>query len=95
MSPESGEKLILGQLRSMGYHITRSCVREALRSVDPISTALRWQGDVTARRPYSVAGRNSLWHIGQLHYHNAVNLPTNNYSTTLNLTKNLSLKLTL
>ena len=80
VSPESGEKLILGQLRSMGYHITRSRVREALRSVDPINTALRWQGGVTARRPYSVPGPNSLWHIGQLHHYNTVNLPANKYT---------------
>ena len=80
VSPESGEKLILGQLRSMGYHITRSRVREALRSVDPINTALRWQGSVTARRPYSVPGPNSLWHIGQLHHYNTVNLPANKYT---------------
>ena len=35
--------MILGQLRSMGYQIIRARVREALRSVDPINTALRWQ----------------------------------------------------
>ena len=30
--------------------------------MDPINTALRWQGTVTA---YSVPGPNSLWHIGE------------------------------
>ena len=45
----------------MEYRVTRARVRDALRSVDPINTALRWQG---GRRPYSVPGPNSLWHIG-------------------------------
>ena len=65
---EAGEKMILGQLRSMGYQIIRARVRETLRSVDPINTALRWQGGITARRSYSVPGPNSLWHIGKLPY---------------------------
>ena len=42
--PGVGEKLILGRLKSMGYRVTRARVRDALRSVDPINTALRWQG---------------------------------------------------
>ena len=33
--------------------------------MDPINTALRWQGTVTARRSYLVPGPNSLWHIGE------------------------------
>ena len=38
--------MILGRLKSMGYtiRVTRARVRDALRSVDPINTALRWQG---------------------------------------------------
>ena len=55
--------MILNQLRSMGYQIY-----EALKSVYPINTALRWQGWVTARRNYSVPGPISLWHIGKLQY---------------------------
>ena len=62
--PDAGEKLIIGRLKSMGYSITRARVRDVLRSTDPINTALRWQGGITARRPYSVPGPNSLWHIG-------------------------------
>ena len=64
MLPDAGEKLILGQLKAMGYSVTRNRVRNTLRSVDPINTALRWQGGITIRRPYSVPGPNSLWHIG-------------------------------
>ena len=48
----------------MGYQISRSRVRECVRNADPINTALRWQGNLTARRPYTVPGPNSLWHIG-------------------------------
>ena len=42
--PGVGEKFILGRLKSMGYRVTRARVRDALRSVDPINTTLRWQG---------------------------------------------------
>lgn len=62
--PEVGESIILGQLRSMGYKVTRWRVRETLRSTDPVNVALRWPGGATARRQYSVPGPNSLWHIG-------------------------------
>lgn len=63
--PELGEKMVIGRLRSMGYTVSREHVREALRATDPINIALRWQGVRTARRPYSVPGPNSLWHIGE------------------------------
>ena len=62
--PEVGESIILGQLRSMGYKVTRWRVRDTLRSTDPVNVALRWPGGATARRQYSVPGPNSLWHIG-------------------------------
>ena len=63
-NPCLGEKMIIGRLRSMGYQISRSRVRECVRNADPINTALRWQGNLTARRPYTIPGPNSLWHIG-------------------------------
>ena len=56
--------IVIGRIRSMGYTITRERVRQALRQQDPLSSALRWPGVVSPRRPYSVAGPNSLWHIG-------------------------------
>jgi len=49
----------------MGYQITRCYVRESLRFIDPVNTALRWPGGVTARRQYFVPGSDSLWHIGK------------------------------
>ena len=63
-NPCLGEKMIIRRLRSMGYQISRSRVCECVRNADPINTALRWQGNLTARRPYTVPGPNLLWHIG-------------------------------
>ena len=62
--PEVGESIVIGQLRSMGYKVTRWRVREILRSTDPVNVTLRWPGGATARRQYSVPGPNSLWHVG-------------------------------
>ena len=64
--PELGEKMVIGHLRSLGYNVTRNRVRNAIRITDPINVALRWHGNLTARRPYSVPGPNSLWHIGMV-----------------------------
>lgn len=62
--PDVGESMATGYLRARGYTITRARVRNALHSSDPLSAALRWHGRITRRRVYSVAGPNSLWHIG-------------------------------
>ena len=59
-NPHVGESLVTGRLRSLGYYVVRDRVRNALQSSD----LLRWPGVLTHRRPYSVAGPNSLWHIG-------------------------------
>ena len=61
--PSLGQTLVWGRLRSMGYGVTRERVRVAIRSIDPINTALRWR-ETSTRRTYSVPGPNSLWHIG-------------------------------
>ena len=66
--PEMGEVIVLGRLRAMGYKVKRNRVRSAIRETDPINTALRGLGSTTARRPYSVAGPNSLWHVGMQRY---------------------------
>lgn len=62
--PQVGQTFVSGRLRSLGYRVARERVRCAVRSVDPLSSALRWQGFTARRRPYSVPGPNSLWHIG-------------------------------
>ena len=65
-SPYLGETMVWGRLRSLGYQVTRDRVRQAIRATDPLSVALRSLPAVTSRRPYSVPGPNSLWHIGEL-----------------------------
>ena len=65
--PEAGEKMVLGQLKSMGYQIIRARVCKALRSVDPINLALIWHEGVKARRIYCVSAPSLLWHIGKLY----------------------------
>ena len=62
--PELGEVMVMGRIRSMGYKVTRDRLRRVIRLIDPLHTALRWRGGLTSRRPYSVPGPNSLWHIG-------------------------------
>ena len=62
--PYCGETMILGQLRALNIQASRERVRTTIRRIDPLNTALRWGGNVTSRRPYSVPGPNSLWHIG-------------------------------
>lgn len=71
-SPHLGEVMVMGHLRSLGYNVPRARVRNAIRATDPINTALRWQGSITSRRPYSVPGPNSLWHIGKLNLSMAI-----------------------
>ena len=65
-SPTLGESLVAGRLRANGYKVTRQRVRNALQETDPLSVALRWPGGLSRWQPYSVAGPNSLWHIGMI-----------------------------
>ena len=53
--PHLGEVLVMGHLHSLGYAISRQRVRNAIHAMDPLNTALRLQGILTTRRPYSVA----------------------------------------
>ena len=64
--PQVGHSFILGQLRSLGFRVTRERVRNAVRICDPLNIAFQWQGSMSHRRPYSVPGYNSLWHIGTI-----------------------------
>ena len=63
-NPDVGESMAAGLLRARGYRVVRARIRNALRSSNPLSAALRWPGGLTRRRMYSVAGPNSLWHVG-------------------------------
>ena len=66
--PELGKTLIWGRVRAMGFYVSRERLRRAIRTTDPLRTALRWRGNLTTRRLYSVPGPNSLWHIGKSFY---------------------------
>ena len=57
----------MGRLRAMGYYVTRWRLRQVINATDPINRALRWGSNLHVRRPYSVPGPNSLWHIGMQH----------------------------
>jgi hypothetical protein len=59
--------MIMGVLRSQGILVTREMLRQAIHSIDPIHTTLRWCPRIQ-RRPYVVAGPMSLWHIGKNDY---------------------------
>ena len=63
--PDIGERMVTGALRSNGIHVPQRRVRQSLHRVDPINIALRWMPRIQ-RRPYSVPGPNSLWHLGKL-----------------------------
>ena len=62
--PDMGEVMVLGRIRAMGFTVSRVRVRQGIRETDPLNVALRGLLGSTARRPYSVPGPNSLWHIG-------------------------------
>ena len=61
--PDAGERIIHAAIRSKGFKVSRSCLRDIIHEIDPIGTSLRWNAKLT-RRKYSVPGPNSLWHIG-------------------------------
>ena len=63
-SPYYGESMLMGHLRSMGIFVTRNRVRSTSQRVDPLNASIRWVAGITTRRPYSVPGPNSLWHVG-------------------------------
>ena len=62
-TPYCGVSMMYRSLRAQGIKVTREQVRTSLRSTDPIGSALKWPAGPSKRRPYSVAGPNSLWHI--------------------------------
>ena len=61
--PNTGERLVIGHFRAIGMCVSRERIRKSIHRVDPLNTALRWNYKIH-RRVYSVAGPNSLWHIG-------------------------------
>lgn len=65
-SPNFGVSMMSGILRGRGLKVSRDRLRRLMRESDPIGMASRWPGGAAKRRPYSVPGPNSLWHIGKI-----------------------------
>ena len=61
-----GERMVIDILRSREIHVPRHRVRDIIRRIDPINTALRWRA-MHPRYQYDVPGPNALWHIDGLH----------------------------
>ena len=57
--PNSGERMLLGALRSHGVKVQRERMRNSIRRVDPISRDLRRTS--IHRRVYSIRAPNFLW----------------------------------
>ena len=66
VTPGIGQTRMLGALHSRGIRVQRWKVREVMRELDPVGTALRWRGTI-CRRKYSVRSPNALWHIDGNH----------------------------
>lgn len=60
VSPNSGERMVVGGIRARGLIVQRRRVRESIGRVDPVSRALR-RHTVVYRRVYNVPTHNSLW----------------------------------
>ena len=66
MMPETGQSMVKGLLQARGIHVSMVRVRNCVRQIDPINTALRW-ATPQRRRIYSVPHPNFLWHIDGNH----------------------------
>ena len=64
--PRCGTIMMWGYLRSYGIHLPRRRVRESLLRVSPRMVQSRATTTI-ARRQYTVASSNALWHIDGLH----------------------------
>jgi len=56
-----------GSLRSREIQVTRERIRNSLKPIGPLGSALMSRAGLTHRRTYSVPYPNSLWHIGNIH----------------------------
>ena len=67
MTPNIGERRLMGALRSQGFQIQRCRLQKCLRNVDLLGTALRWR-PVICRCKYNAPTPNALWwHIDGNH----------------------------
>jgi hypothetical protein len=65
-TPNAGEKLVIGSLRSRNIHLQRWRIRDRLNVLDPVGRAVR-RNNAIHRRTYNVRGANHLWHIDTNH----------------------------
>eukprot|EP00112_Aurelia_sp_Birch-Aquarium-sp1_P021083 Seg5583.1 transcript_id=Seg5583.1/GoldUCD/mRNA.D3Y31 product="hypothetical protein" protein_id=Seg5583.1/GoldUCD/D3Y31 len=61
VSPNSGERMVIGALRSRGIRVQRSRIRGSICRVDPAGRSLRKKRAAIKRRRYNVATPNTLW----------------------------------
>ena len=64
--PLTGEKMVIGFLKSKGLRLQRSRVRDSIHALYPFNCISRWL-QKNPRCVYSVPGPNSLWHNDGLH----------------------------
>ena len=64
--PSSGQQMLMGALRSLGFRIHRERLRDSLHRIDTFGMLNRW-AQIIPRRTYNVASPNSLWHIDGHH----------------------------
>ena len=61
ITPDAGERYVIGALRARGFHLQRSRIRDAILRIDPIGRACRRRRTLF-RRQYNVPGPNALWY---------------------------------
>ncbi len=61
VSPNSGERMVIGALMSRGIRVQRSRIRSSICRVDPVGRNLRKKRAAIKRRRYNVATPNTLW----------------------------------
>ncbi len=66
LTPNAGERYVMGGLRGRGVTIPRQRLRENLMILDPVGRAVR-KHKAIIRRVYNVVGANHLWHIDSNH----------------------------
>ena len=65
--PDSGYRMVLGQLRAKDIRVQEHRVHESLRRVDTDDVILRTCALRVIRRRYKVSGPNALWHVDTNH----------------------------
>ena len=72
--PQYGETLAFGHLRSKGYRVTHSRLREQYVPQTPLIQLSGGHEVFLTDNSYTVPGPNSLWHIGKCIYNNIATL---------------------